>query len=288
VVNQNLNAEMTVPRATDVRLVEQEQVIPRSVGRGLLSSKLVEGRSVIDDFRCSGALRVLFPRTKRDLPAILINTSGGLTSGDTFEFEATAQKGSTLTLSTQAAERGYRAKTGPAVTQTTLTIEDGARLNWLPQELILFDGCDIERSLTANLQGDARFLFVEPVVFGRTAMNETVNQGRFLDHVSIYRNETTLYLDRVRLEGDLKNTLSNRATAQGSLAMASIIYIGPDAEAHLGTVRSHLPMTGGASMIEDDVIIGRVLAPDGFELRRALLPILEILSQNTLPKTWRL
>lgn len=286
--NRNLSAKMLTRGATERRNVELEQIIPRSEGRGALSSKLYKGRSVIDDFRCSGALRVLFPRTDQDLSAILINTSGGLTSGDIFEFEATAQKGSNLTLSTQAAERGYRALTGSAVTRTTLSVEDGARLNWLPQELILFDGCDIERSLTANMQGDAQFLFVEPVVFGRTAMKETVNRGRFLDQVTIYRDQILLYFDRVRLEDDLKNTLSQRVIAQGCLAMANLIYIGPDAEAHLDTVRSHLPITGGATMIEDDVMVGRVLASDGFELRQALLPILDLLSQNTLPKTWRL
>ena len=74
----------------DLKVLSTAQPIPRSQGKGVLSSKLLEGRSVIDDFRCSGALRVLFPRATKDLPAILINTSGGLTSGDQFSFDATA------------------------------------------------------------------------------------------------------------------------------------------------------------------------------------------------------
>ena len=277
-----------ISQRVDLKVVPTTPKVPRSVGQGLLSSKIRNGQSVINDFRCSGALRVLFPRSRADLPAILINTSGGLTSGDTFNFEATAGAGSTLTLSTQAAERGYRAINGPAQTQTHLTVEDGATLNWLPQELILFDGCDIERSLRADLAPTARFLFVEPVVFGRTAMGEAVATGRFLDRVSIYRDGQPLYLDRVRLDGQISDNLARRAIGQASLAMAALFYSAPEAEAHLNTIRHHLPETGGASLIAEDTLVVRVVASDSFELRRALLPILDLLSQDTLPKTWRL
>jgi len=272
----------------DLKVVSTAEPIPRSQGEGVLSSKLLNGRSVIDDFRCSGALRVLFPRATKDLPAILINTSGGLTSGDQFSFDATAGAGSTLTLSTQAAERAYQAVSGAAHTQTKLTIEDGATLNWLPQELILFDGCDINRSLRADLTPTSRFLFVEPLIFGRTAMGEIVTQGRFLDRVSVYRDGTPLYFDRVKLEGDMTRILARRAVGSNTGAMAGLLYVAPDAEAHLQTIRGALPDTGGASLIAEDTLALRILGSDSFELRRALLPVLDLLSQNTLPKTWRL
>ena len=272
----------------DLKVLSTAQPIPRSQGKGVLSSKLLEGRSVIDDFRCSGALRVLFPRAAKDLPAILINTSGGLTSGDQFSFDAIAGAGSTLTLSTQAAERAYRAINGPAQTQTILTVEAGATLNWLPQELILFDGCDINRRLKADLSPTSRFLFVEPLIFGRTAMGETVTQGRFLDRVSVYRDGTPLYLDRVKLDGNMTKILARRAIGKSTRAMAGLLYVAPNAEAHLQTIRAFLPDTGGASLIAEDTLALRVLASDGFELRRSLLPILDLLSQDTLPKTWRL
>ena len=243
---------------------------------------------MIDDFRCSGALRVLFPRATKDLPAILINTSGGLTSGDQFSFDATAGAGSTLTLSTQAAERAYRAISGAAQTQTILTVEAGATLSWLPQELILFDGCDINRRLRADLSPTSRFLFVEPLIFGRTAMGETVTQGRFLDRVSVYRDGTPLYLDRVKLDGNMTKILARQAIGKSTRAMAGLLYVAPNAEAHLQKIRGFLPDTGGAGLIAEDTLALRLLASDSFELRRALLPILDLLSQNTLPKTWRL
>jgi len=41
-------------------------------------------------------------------------------------------------------------------------------------------------------------------------------------------------------------------------------------------------------MIHDDVLTLRILAEDSFELRKSLIPILEILTQGTLPTSWRL
>ena len=43
--------------------------------------------------------------------AILINTGGGLAGGDRFSFDITAEAGATLTVTSQAAERVYRART---------------------------------------------------------------------------------------------------------------------------------------------------------------------------------
>ena len=70
--------------------------------------------------------------------------------------------------------------------------------------------------------------------------------------------------------------------------MASVVFACPDAEARLALVRAALPATAGASMIADDLLVIRQLAADSFELRRDLMPILEHLSRNTLPTSWRL
>ncbi|HBC09391.1 MAG TPA: urease accessory protein, partial [Rhodospirillaceae bacterium] len=73
--------------------------------------------------------------------AVLLNTAGGLTGGDVYGTEALAGPDAFLTLTSQACERVYRA-TGdqPARVETRLSADAGARLHWLPQETILFDG----------------------------------------------------------------------------------------------------------------------------------------------------
>ncbi len=264
---------------------------PRAIGRGRLSVRRDEtGRSRLADLRQVGSTKLIFPRVHRpDVECIVINTAGGITGGDDFRLEATLEPGAALTLTTQAAERAYRAQ--PAETgrvDARLTVHPGARLNWLPQELILFDHAAIHRRLEIALQGDARLLMAEPVVFGRAAMGERLRDLRFRDSISILRDGRPLYLDALRLEGDAAGQLERAAVADGAGAMASVVLVHPGAATRLAPVRAALPRSAGASLIAEDVLVIRHLAEDSFALRRDLLPLLERLSDTPLPISWRL
>ena len=77
----------------------------------------------------SGSSKLLFPRAKDALQAVYLNSSGGVTGGDAFEIEARAQENAHLVMTTQAAERIYRALPGETGrVDTRLTLEPGARL----------------------------------------------------------------------------------------------------------------------------------------------------------------
>ena len=67
---------------------------------------------MLDTLRQSGAFKALFPRPEHGLQAILINTSGGVTGGDRFHVTAHIGTDTHTTLTTQAAERAYRASPG--------------------------------------------------------------------------------------------------------------------------------------------------------------------------------
>ena len=262
---------------------------PRAIGNVRVSSKCGARRSVIDGLRQSGALKVLFPHGKTHLEAVLINTAGGITGGDNFAVEAKAGSGSTLTVSTQAAERAYGAHAGQKGKLTTrLFVDPGATLNWLPQETILFDNCNLRRCLRADLAEGARFLMVEPVLFGRQAMGETLLDAIFHDRIEIWRDNALLYLDGCRFSGDIAAQLQHPAVASGARAMASLVWVAPEARGALEATRNLIGDTGGASMLHDDVMVVRLLATDGYDLRGCLVPLLDRLTQNNLPQSWRL
>lgn len=242
------------------------------------------------DLRQSGSLRLVFPQTHRpEAEVILVNTAGGITGGDQFSLDIEVQTGAALNMTTQAAERAYRAQSGEIAGVTTdVSVQNEARLNWLPQELILFDHCALQRRLSVDLALKARFLMVESVVFGRAAMGEALREVTFQDRIGIRRDGRPLYIDGIDLHGDAAAHLARPAIAGGAGAMASVIMVDPDAQSHLTTVRALLPQTAGASLLADDVLVIRLLAATSFELRRNLIPILEHLSNNTLPTSWRL
>jgi urease accessory protein len=271
-------------------IAEHEASQPRARGQVRVTAKRRDGRSVIDDLAMSGSMKLLFPRPAgAALDAMLINTAGGVTGGDRFFVEAGAGAGTTLTLTTQAAERAYAARGETAGRiETHLSVASDARLNWLPQETILFDAMNFERRLTADLEPGARFLMVEPLVLGRVAMGERLRAGRFRDRVEIRLAGRPVYLDGVRLAGDIDTQMARAATMNGARAMAALVYVGPDSEAWLDRLRRLMPETGGVSLVSPDCLACRIVAADGFALRRALLPALRLMNDDEIPRPWML
>ncbi len=238
--------------------------------------------------RQSGALKLVFPRRHGvdDVEAVAVNSAGGITGGDRFFLTANVGAGAHLRLTTQAAERVYRAQSGSGQISTQITVGQGAKLHWLPQETILFEGGALRRRFAVDMAQDAQFLLVEPLVFGRQAMGEDLSRFLLDDRIIVRRAGLPLYLDGTRLTTGAQ--LQRGAQVGGARAAAQVVMVGPMAAASLPVVRSQLPATAGASLIGDDLLVVRMLAADSFALRQDLLPILDHLTDNQLPTSWRL
>ncbi|MFK7764719.1 MAG: urease accessory protein UreD [Roseobacter sp.] len=262
---------------------------PRAIGAAAVSSKAGPYGSCIDGLRQSGALKMLFPQGRDALEAIVINTAGGVTGGDNFTIDATSGDDSHLSLTTQAAERGYKAQSGQiGCIRTTLRAKSGSTLFWLPQETILYDGARINRTLSVDLEPSARFLMVEPILFGRRAMSEDVHDITFHDRIDIRQAGVPIYKDGINLTGNVARQLDRPAIANGARAIASVLCVMPNASGQLAPLRDLLGDAGGVSLLREDLLTLRLLAEDGFYLRQALLPVLDHLSNNSLPLSWRL
>ena len=258
---------------------------PRAIGRVDIDVK--NGPEPLAHLRQSGCMRVLFPRMEQGTQAVLLNTAGGVTGGDRLAVHATSD--GNLTLTTQAAERIYRAQAGETgEIRNHLTLGENGCLNWLPQETILFEGCNLNRSLQVDMAADARFLMVEPLVFGRALMGETLHTAQITDNIRIRRDGELVFADALRLQGDIHSQLQNPAVADGAGAMASLLLIDPAAETRLDALRRFLPKTAGASLIRPGVLFARILAQDSFDLRKTLVPALRLLHGGDLPRTWSL
>jgi urease accessory protein len=191
-------------------------------------------------------------------------------------------------MTTQACEKVYRARDGQAVVSVELEAGPGGRIDWLPQETILFDGAALSRTLEADLAADAALLIVEAVVLGRTAMGETVRRGSLRDRWRIRREGKLVFADDLRLEGPVAEVAALAPTLAGGKAFASLLLVAEDAERFLGPVRAAIGPSGGASAF-DGKLFARIIAPDGLSLRRALLPAIAALRDGAPPpRVWRL
>ena len=262
---------------------------PRAIGSVRLSTKRLGQRTVLDGLYQQGAAKAVFPRAGVGMTAVLLNTSGGVTGGDKFDYAAEAGAGTHLTLTTQACERAYRAQSGETGRVTTnLRVRNDATLWWLPQETLLFDGCALDRRLTCDIAETGRALIVEPLCVGRLAMGEAQVNGMMADRITLTRDGAPLVQDAWRLSGDITAQMGHAACGNGAAAMVSLTYVSPDAEARLDPLRALLPASGGASLLALDVLVLRLLAASGYALRQTLLPILDHLTAHEMPLCWRL
>lgn len=263
----------------------------RSRGELRISFKRRGEATVLDRLRQDGCLKARFPRTEMGewKGAVTLNSAGGVAGGDRLATSVSAGPGTSATVASQAAERFYRAlPDSVADVRNRIELADGAALEWLPQETILFDGCALRRSLRVDLAGDATFLGVETLVFGRAAMGETVRQAALDDLIEIHRGGRLLLHDRVRLEGDVAAILARPAVANGAAAVATLMLVTPGAEERLAGIRDALaPYDAGAS-VTDGLLLARIVAENGGCLRRAVVAGLAALREGrALPRVWQ-
>jgi len=264
--------------------------LQRASGELRVSFRRRGDATVLGDLRQVGCLKARFPRVEPDAwtTAVTLNTSGGIASGDRLRAAFEIANGAQVTIAAQAAERFYRTVPGsePADVRTRISIDHGAAAEWLPQETLLFDRCVVDRRLDVELAADATFLGVEALVFGRVAMGEHLEHAWLRDLIRIRRCGRLLLHDTIRLDGEVDAVLRRRAIASGARAVATVVHVGPDAEAHLDDVRAVLPPEGGASAW-NGLLLARILAPTGGALRRALIAVLAVIrGLRPLPRVW--
>jgi urease accessory protein len=270
------------------RLAEPPVTLERVAGTGRVAVTASEGITRLETLYQEGAAKIRLPTRPagRGAEAVLINTAGGLTGGDRMAWTAEAGPGATLTLTTPACEKNYRAASGHAEVAVSLAAGDSATLAWLPQETILFDRAALHRTLTLDLAETATALIVEPVILGRAAMGETVKVLDFRDRWRITRGGALIHAEDFRLGPDASGQIARPAVLGGRRAFATVLLLAPHAEDRLDAVRSVLRDQGGASAWNGK-LLARLSAETGQALRQTLVPLAELLiGEAALPRLW--
>jgi urease accessory protein len=236
----------------------------------------------------SGSLRVRFPSPEGEgLSAVFVNTAGGVAGGDRFEIDISAGEGARLTLTTAAAEKVYRAPDSAAELSIALKAADGAKLAWLPQQTILFDRARLSRRIDIDLAEGASLLACEIVVFGRTAMGETMQNGALVDRWRVRRGGRLVFAETVRLEGDIGDKLARPAIAKGAVAIGTLLIV-PGDEALVTRLREISASLGSEVGVSawNGFAMARFCAQDAARLRADMVAVLGRVSEVPLPRLW--
>jgi urease accessory protein len=240
------------------------------------------------DLHESGSLRVRFPSPEGEgLSAVFVNTAGGVAGGDRFDIDIAAGEGARLTLTTAAAEKIYRAAGPAAQLNIALKAAAGSHLSWLPQETILFDRARISRRIDIDLAEGASLLLCEIVVFGRSAMGETMRHGEFVDRWRMRRSGRLVFAETVRLDGNIGEKLARSAVANGGVAIGTALIM-PGDQAVVERIREVQDSFGGEVGIScwNGFAMARFCAQDAMRLRADMMTVLGRASAVPLPRLW--
>lgn len=262
----------------------------RAKGTARLATKSRDGQTHIDVFYQEGAGKIRIPESfDGSMEAVLINTSGGLTGGDRIDWTIDAGENTNVTVTTQACERIYKSSGGDAHVAARLSAGRGATLHWLPQETILFDQGALHRTLDADLAEGAELVALEAILLGRKAMGETVASGSLRDRWRIRRNGRLVHAEELGLSGGIGAIAGRSAALAGNLAFATLLYVGDRGEAVMPQMQSLLAEhLAGVSQWKGKLVV-RMVAEDGFALRKILVPAISLLRNGRPPpKVWNI
>ncbi len=237
----------------------------------------------------TGGLRVRCPNTARGCEAVIVNTGGGIAGGDHAKIDIVAGDDADATITTAAAEKVYRAQNAEASVEVSLRAGARSRVEWLPQETILFDGAHLSRRLDIDLDSTASLTLMECVVFGRMAMGELSIEGSFRDRWRVRRDRRLIFAEDARIDGDITGLLDRPAIGRNARASALFVHVAPDAEARIDAIREALEPVAcewGASAWNGMAVV-RMLSPSPELLRLAILALLRAMRGRAAPRVWQ-
>ncbi|MBP6854546.1 MAG: urease accessory protein UreD [Rhodoferax sp.] len=231
----------------------------------------LESARTVARFRHSGPLRILqslYPEGDAICHNVLVHPPGGLVGGDTLEIAIHAEAGSHALVTTPGATRFYRSAGEPALQDTRIRLESGARLEWLPLEAICHTACQAENRLRLDLAPGAELLGWDVTALGLPHAGQPFETGRFLQHIEM----PGVWLERGLIDAGDALLLDSPLGLAGHKCLASLFFCAGSTiararvqaalESARGVLHTHgLADSAGATSPHPQVVVVRVLAP---------------------------
>ena len=132
----------------------------------------LDGNRTVLHHQHDGPLRILkslYPEGDGICHNVVVHPPGGLVGGDTLDIALHLAQGTHALLGTPGATRFYATDTDRAAQQVSVTLEPGARLEWLPLEAIAYPGCKARNGFSATLAEGAEMMGWDVTALGLPA-----------------------------------------------------------------------------------------------------------------------
>lgn len=168
----------------------------------------------------------------------ILHPPGGVVGGDEIRLLVELEQGAELLITTPAATKLYRSPGAISKLVQQFDVHAGARLEWLPQETIAYNGLNCVASTRVALRGDAQFIGCEVLCLGED--NRGLARGQLTQSWDVTRDGELIWCERAQYAaGD--SALTQAWGLAGKTVVGTLICTGATAEA-LDRARQALAM----------------------------------------------
>ena len=238
-----------------------------------------DARTVLATRRHHGPLVVqksLHPEGPGICHAVVVHPPGGIAGGDTLAIDIDVGNQAHALLTTPGATKWYKSQGRFGTQDITLTVHDGAKLDWLPLENIVFDHADARQRITVRLGQDATVIGWDATLLGRQAAGEQWTHGDWRSNFELRdANDRLLWAEQAVLGAQDAQRTGGTGLA-GFPVFATLWAVGGActrelAESLAEGLSFNDALRAGITCLPDNVLVLRVLGREVEAVRQLLI-----------------
>ncbi|MBV8878955.1 MAG: urease accessory protein UreD [Planctomycetaceae bacterium] len=201
----------------------------------------------------------------------VLNPTGGVLQGDRLEAEIRVEAGAHAIVTTPSSTKIHRMDGALAESRTTLRVETGAVLEYVPEPVIPFKGSRFVEDLSIDVAAGGKLLAWEILAPGRQAKGEVFEYDQLALRLRLSEAGTVVLRERSDLrprEGSL--------TMGGATHYGVLLVLGGDPERLVEILRSAVDgCQAGVSRLPGTGVLLKMLAAEGRQIEAAFRRVRE-------------
>jgi urease accessory protein len=237
--------------------------------------------------------KALYPEGLECCHAVVLHPPAGMVEGDSLALSLGLRSAAQALVTTPGAGKWYAGRTVASL-RVTATLDDHARLEYVPQENIAFSGAQVHIETGLDLSAQASTVILDVTALGRPSIDEKFVAGVWQQRTMLRRTGQVLWWEQVRLAGGDPRLQSRSglagASAFGTLLMAATGLTSLHLTAARGVVQG---CCRGAVTLLPGVLVARALGNGTEAVRHYLVNVWQSLRPlvmgrpAVLPRIWR-
>ena len=246
--------------------------------------------------------RPLYPEAanKEVCHLIVLHPPGGLVEGDTLQLDVECLSGSHTVITMPSAGKVYQCEKDNASQTQSFKVHPRAKLEWFPQEMILYNKSRSILKSEINLHDDAQFCGWEMVCLGREIAGDYFSEGRVMQNIELRRNKKPLLIERLLVDqlasGETESIRSQnwglaKQSVSGTFLMTGVNNEQFERAREFVNNQNNSALNVGITLLED-VLVCRALSNQSRHLKSIFTAVWLLLREEVLgvaahePRIW--